>query len=208
VSLRARLLEWSLREAECRRARACARRSVVARELGEAECLRATFGNTADTAWQYCHRLALRHPASPRSIRISSRGQRTTNEHQRDEVAFAYAFAPAGAFRRGAQSTTAARPTARLLRDSARMSDPSEALARVSRLRLGSVRVARARRVAIRRCEHIHGWERSGRCPEREPVAILPSSIGSIAQVARRASARARPARRNPPADDCATNRP
>ena len=33
--------------------------TVSSRELGEARCRRATFGNTADTAGQYCHRLAL-----------------------------------------------------------------------------------------------------------------------------------------------------
>jgi len=35
---------------------------LASRELGSQGCLRATSGNTADTAWQYCHRLALRHP--------------------------------------------------------------------------------------------------------------------------------------------------
>ena len=38
--------------------------SVALHELGVAGCRRATSGNTADTAWQYCHRLALWHPAA------------------------------------------------------------------------------------------------------------------------------------------------
>ena len=36
---------------------------VALRELGAAGWRRATSGNTADAAWQYCHRLALCHPA-------------------------------------------------------------------------------------------------------------------------------------------------
>jgi len=55
--------------------------SVALRELGVAGCRRATLGNTADTAWQYCHRLALWHPAAaklwpgfrPRSCATRSR---------------------------------------------------------------------------------------------------------------------------------------
>ena len=152
--------------------RETARGTVASRELGSRGCLRATSGNTADTAWAVLP--PARAPTPPPrqalagiQIRSARRIRAGAASARRDRMPASRRSALASRARNAVRQDAGATHAVAGWRQVDRASSAPHPRGIKSRTKVKRQPKA--------------DQSSAGRCPEREPVAILPGRIGSIA---------------------------